>query len=311
MMGNFSVKNTMTQVKIEQITVNENVIVQRKTGSGVNDGNIVCINMKKGLVFVDAGRIAKEAQDFREKMEKKFNKKTLLAILTHSHNDHYFGIAAFNDVPILASKLFYEQYFEQKEKGQLSKEYRQKHVEYIKEGAKQGKYTLDESWHNDWSINFVKAELYPISIGISDEFVIGDKEQQLVFKVIGGHTEESAYLRYLPENILITGDNFNCMHAKNSGCMLAGINWNALEILKQFEEMNPTKVIPGHGPIVEKDYISKSREYFSSTLNKLKEFKEKGILEEEAIKSPELPEFFEEEKHKMHDFILSNWFKQL
>ncbi|MFW9922853.1 MAG: MBL fold metallo-hydrolase [Candidatus Thorarchaeota archaeon] len=301
----------MNKIKIDYITVNDNIIVHRKTGSEVNEGNITCVNMKDGLIFIDTGRNANETLKFRKDMEAKFSKETKFVILSHSHNDHYFGIAAFKDVPIIASKIFYEQYFEQEKQGLLSKEYRQKSVDHIKGEANQGKYTLSEQWHKDWSINFVNAELLPISFGISDELVIGDKDQQLIFKTIGGHTACSGYLHYLPDNILITGDNFNCMHARNSGCMLAGINWDLLEILKKFEDMNPTKIIPGHGPVVEKEYITTSREYFSSTLTKLKELKEKGLSEEEAIQSPELPEFFEEEKHERHDFILSNWFKQL
>ncbi len=53
----------------KQIDVTEDIVMLRTTGSPFNDGNIICINQSDGLVFVDAGRIAETAKEFRKDME--------------------------------------------------------------------------------------------------------------------------------------------------------------------------------------------------------------------------------------------------
>jgi glyoxylase-like metal-dependent hydrolase (beta-lactamase superfamily II) len=301
----------MSSTKLHEIDVAENIVVFRVTGEEFNDGNITCIAMNDGLIFIDAGRKTERTAKFRADMEKKFNKKTKMFLLTHYHWDHYQGIAAFKDVPLFASQLALEANIAQYKKGHLTSEARKQYADGIIEESKKGTFDLSEEWHSDWAPTFINAELYPLQYGIKDQLTINKGEKEILFKVIGGHTECSAYLHYLPDNILITGDNFNCFHASNSGCMLGGINWNGIEILKEFEKINPTKVIPGHGPIVENDYIIKTRKFFEEMFTKLKELKEKGMPIEDAIKDKNLPEFFEEEKHKLYDHILSDWYEKL
>ncbi len=53
----------LSEAKIQHIEVTENVVVHRKTGTGINEGNIICINSDIGLVFIDAGRVAQDAKN--------------------------------------------------------------------------------------------------------------------------------------------------------------------------------------------------------------------------------------------------------
>ena len=115
----------------------------------------------------------------------------------------------------------------------------------------------------------------------------------------------------MPDNVLIAGDNFNANHSENSACMLANLTEEGIKILKMFEELGPKHVIPGHGPAVTKDYITKSREYFEATFAKMKELKIAGLSLEEVKNHPDLPEFFEQEKHQQWDRIMSSWYTQL
>ncbi len=301
----------LKEAKIQHIQVTRNIVVHRKTGTGINEGNIVCLNNDLGLIFVDAGRVTQDAKKFRAEMEKKYKKKAEYLILTHNHGDHTFGAEAFKDLPIISSQKAYDDYYELEKEGKLSKEYRQGFINVMKEKAAKGEFELSESWHKDFATNYLAATLYPPTLAISDEMKLGSPEQQILFKVIGGHSDCSAYLYYLPEDILIAGDNFNCDHAQNSGCMLAGMNDKGIAILKLFEDLNPKKVIPGHGPVVEKDYIRTSRVYFSEMFAKLKELKEKGVSLGEASKHPGLPNFFEDKKHRQWDHIMSSWYSQL
>ena len=301
----------MISAKMNYTEVTENIVSLRITGEEFNDGSVTCIALDDGLIFVDAGRKVERTKKFREEMEKKFNKKAKMMILTHFHWDHYLGVAAFNDIPIYASQKAFEDYTAREKKGHLTNEARAQYIQGMIAESKKGTFTLSEKWHSDWAPTLINAELYPIQYGIKDQIKFNDKDKEVIFKVIGGHTECSAYLLCPSEKVLIAGDNFNCHHAKNSICMLANMSMKGVEILKEFEKLDFSKVVPGHGPVVDKEYVTKTREYFEEMFSKLKELKDKGVPEEEAVKDTSLPEFFEEEKHERHDFIMSNWFKQL
>ena len=97
--------------------------------------------------------------------------------MTHIHNDHFFGIEAFKDLPIYASQQALEDYNKFEQEGKLSLEYRQGYIEAIKEKAANGEFTLSEAWHNDYAVNYLKANIFPITAGISDEKVFGSPEQ--------------------------------------------------------------------------------------------------------------------------------------
>ncbi|MHA1211587.1 MAG: MBL fold metallo-hydrolase, partial [Candidatus Heimdallarchaeota archaeon] len=288
--------------------VTEKISMMRTVGTPFNEGNVICLNQKEGLVFVDSGRNVEDTTKFRLMMEKQFQKKASAVIITHSHPDHYFGNEAFRDLPIIASQKAIELLTEGLEKGQLTHEGRQKFVDYMIEGSKQGQVELSEEWHTEWSKNYVNTDIYLPNIGVRDEFTIGHGSEKFQFKVIGGHSECSAYLYNKIEGILITGDNFNCEHRDNGSCMLAKAI-SGIDILKQFEEMDVTIVIPGHGPAVDKDYITKTRIYLEQMLTRLKELKAKDVPFEKVLKDSSLPEFFEETKPEQWDRILGQWYE--
>ncbi|HUT79598.1 MAG TPA: MBL fold metallo-hydrolase [Candidatus Bathyarchaeia archaeon] len=300
----------MTGKKIVNVDVNENIVMMRTLGTPFNEGNVICLNQKEGLIFIDAGRIAKDTAEFRIAMENRYNKKTLLAILTHSHGDHFFGLEAFKDVPVIATQQAIDEFTKQIESGRFTEKGRELFVQGIIEESKKGTFELTEEWHNDWSVNYLNANLYFPSIGVKDELTIGTGEDEYLFKLIGGHSKCSAYLYNKTNKILITGDNFNCDHAGNSSCMLMGA-MNSVAILKQFEAMDVSVVLPGHGMVVDKTYISKTREYLEEMFAKLKEYKEKGILFDEVLKDENLPEFIEEKKPDDWNRILRLWYENV
>ncbi|NHJ87485.1 MAG: MBL fold metallo-hydrolase [Asgard group archaeon] len=293
--------------KIEYSDVYENIVLMRTIGTPFNEGNVICINQSEGLIFVDSGRIATDTKKFRDDMEKRFNKKALMVILTHTHMDHYLGIEAFKDIPILVSELGFNEFMEAKKQGKFTKEFRTQFIEGIKREAAKGTFQLEDEWHTDFAVNSINANVYLPTLGIPSTAIIGDSENQYIFKIIGGHSEDSAYLYNEKESILIAGDNFNCEHADNSPCMLAGAI-RCIDILKQFETMNISKVIPGHGPVVGKEYITTTRTYLENMLTALKKFKSQNLPIEEVMTHPDLPKFFEDKLPKSWNVILTNWY---
>ena len=85
---------------MEIYNVGKNIVVANLSKIG---SNVVCINTEEGLIFVDTGILLEKVKKFRQDMEKKFKKKTINLILTHAHQDHFFGMKAFLDVPIIAT----------------------------------------------------------------------------------------------------------------------------------------------------------------------------------------------------------------
>ena len=81
--------------KIVEIT--DKVIVLEN----VRYGNLGCIEIDDGLVFVDAGARADIAAQFRAQMEKRFEKEATHLFLTHFHFDHLGGLSAFKDLDVI------------------------------------------------------------------------------------------------------------------------------------------------------------------------------------------------------------------
>lgn len=296
-------------INTEYIDVSENIVLMRITGTGHNEGNVTCIELDDRLVFVDAGRVAKPIKEFRSKMEERFDKVTSLLLLTHTHGDHYFGIDAFSDVPIITTSKGVESIAENM-KTEWSQEGRQKTIEEVKGFFKEQGKPIPEKYKK-WQKDLLEAEIHPPTIGVKDEISIESNGGQIHYRSIGGHSECSAYLFCESENILITGDNLVAEHGSNSACMLAGLGADGVDILQSFEGMNVDKLIPGHGPVVNTDYVRTSREWFTNMFEKLRVLKKKGLSKEEAIADSSLPEFFEEKKPGQWENILGFWYDKL
>ena len=294
--------------EINHYDITEKIVMLRWEKIPFNNGNVICIEQKDGLVFVDAGLLTSITKQFREEMELRFEKKTKLLILTHTHNDHIMGMKAFEDVPIIVTKEGMKVFEEMADKGHFTKEGRKKEMDRLledirKDGREPPKYLTDY-----YIPSFIATErFYPTLT--SDKLIIGSAEEKMIFTSIGGHSKCSAVINLPSEKILITGDNLNSEHAINSGCMLAGAISSVSELEKIFE-IDAVKYILGHGPCVGRDYFRKTIDFFKETLKVLKKLKEEGVPVEEVADHPDMPEFFEE-KHKQWELILSHWYANL
>jgi len=294
-------------VSLKYVQANDSIIVMRIIDSPFNQSNVVCIELEDGLAFVDASLKAVYTSKFRSEMEERFGKKASMLFLTHTHWDHYFGIDAFSDLPIIVSQVGLESLAKSLEE-ELSEEGRVRYLEAMNEQlAELG--PLPEGWEEDWVPNYLNAKLSRPTMGVKDEMTVGSEKRLIQFRVVGGHTDCSAYLYVEPDRVLLSGDNLVAEHAKNSTCMLALLKPSCMELLKLFEDIGPSKIIPGHGPIVETDYVRTSREWFSAMFAKLRSMKDAGVTLENAVKDARLHDFFEPEKHTQWDRILNEWYQ--
>jgi glyoxylase-like metal-dependent hydrolase (beta-lactamase superfamily II) len=214
--------------------------------------------MGKKLVFVDTGLDINQAKKFRKTMEEKFNSNETILIITHSNRDHYMAVEAYDGIPLTVSEEF---------------------IERIKRTSP-GKQVI---FHN--------ASLF------REEVSFNSPDGKLTFRLTGGHTSDSSYGYYQQDKILIAGDN-----------LLSGMpqhffqedpdldNW--ITCLKKWEMMDIDKIVPGHGKLTDKSYVTRVRSYFEKLRKILSESKEEGLKIDEVLERSDLPPYFEKDPDK-------------
>ena len=256
--------------------VTKNVVItagSTDSATPVQTVTMTCIALPDELIFVDCGVFPKVASQFRSDMEKRFQQNTSHLLLTHTHWDHIFAMEAFEDVTVVASKVGI-QYLKRNLKGAFSKEKREKMAE--------------TRFSDDREIaDCIKnARLFLPHVGVKEELVIGS-EKQIIFRVIEGHSKDSACVNVPAEQILCTGDNLLTCYAQ-----LPGKPGKTLEIFNYWGTLDINRVIPGHGPVVGKEYIGKTRTYFEELISALEALKAQNLPVKDVLYHPSLPPYF-------------------
>ncbi len=104
------------------------------------------------------------------------------------------------------------------------------------------------------------------------------------------HTLTDSYIYILEEKLLITGDlffNHILGFTGDSQCYIKG--W--IKALEEMEKLDIDKIIPGHGPIANKDDLVEFRRYLEKLLTVVKEAFKKGKTLDELKESIKLPEY--------------------
>ncbi|MHA1611403.1 MAG: MBL fold metallo-hydrolase, partial [Promethearchaeota archaeon] len=287
----------------------------RYTGTKFNEGNISCIAMDWGLIFIDAGGRTDKAKDFRMKMEEKFKKPSRMMILTHTDGDHTQGMEAFEDLVIIVSEPGMQKALEEEKTGAFKIENRQKLIANIMSRAEEKNSPVSEEWKNDFAPRFIQSKLFVPHFSFKSQLSIRDNTQTLTLSLIQGHTPCSILIDYEthdddPKHILFTGDNLNAEHADNSGCMLSRA-MDSLEQIKYVIEVDTDTYVPGHGPVVNKNYAKQAYEYFVEMKSSLKQLKDQEVNVEEAIKHPSLPPFYEDKTPDFMPIVLKLWYENI
>jgi glyoxylase-like metal-dependent hydrolase (beta-lactamase superfamily II) len=250
------------------IDVSESVVMLEN--EKLHGSNITCLATDDGLVFVDCGLFTDIAAEFRKDMEAKFEKKTIALLLTHGHTDHFFGMGAFADVPVVAAaaeKPLFEH--------QLSIDF-QSRVEGYKrifplfgEALKSAKPFAPTEW-------------------FEEEITFGMGKNRVVIRRTGGHTTGCSYALMKSEGVVVAGDNLQVERYPYFGDQTGDMAvW--IETLKQWEGMDLQKICPGHGTVVDENYVTVVREYYEELVAALRKLKSEGVPMREAVSHPDLP----------------------
>ncbi len=222
--------------------------------------NSVCVNLGNELLFVDTGINPAVAAKFREEMQKEFNQMRASLTITHANSDHYMGLEAFMDLPIIVPDKFMEE-FRRRTKSSENR----------------------------------KLRAFKPTKTFASTFTFGSNENTITFTLAGGHTEDSCYGYFPKEKILIAGDNIVSdmpqyfLHPDAD--LLKFIN-----CLKQWLKMEIDFVIPGHGNVTTPSHIKHVLHYSEELYDFLIKSKQDSLKLEEVLNHKDLPVYFESDR---------------
>ena len=260
-----------------------------------NGSNLACIALEDELVFFDAGLHTKVAAEFRKKMEEKYQRKTGALILTHGHIDHFFGMGAFADVKVIAAKEA-EANIKRFVDANLTEEILDNLEQFfptIKEAGKEAKLFMPNQWFD----------------GIANY----GKNNELVFTVIGGHSNCSSTIYFEKEGAIITGDLMQVERYPYFGEPDTDLEkW--INAIKSWQELNVKSVVPGHGRVVDVEYLTGVKSFFEDMLTAVKELKKEKVPEEEVANHPKIPSGYwpkEAKRNPSYDYSIVNLYRKL
>lgn len=224
--------------------------------------NVGCIVTKEGSVLVDSPFLPREAQNWFQQISGLTKNGIAYLINTDHHFDHILGNCYLTRKTIAhrTARKGFKYYLDlnnlKKETGQFFPGYLEK-----------------------WEDNFGKVEIILPQIVFSDELILylGDMEIQLKF--VGGHSP-ATILIYVPSKaVLFAGDNIeNARHPAMFNAKF--ISW--LNLLKEIERMDVEVIIPGHGPVGNRELAGRQRQYFEEMMGYTRSLKVAGTIKEEA-----------------------------
>lgn len=258
--------------------------------------NMTCLATHEGLYFVDCGMKTELARTFRLDMEKKFSRKTLALLITHPHIDHFWGMAAFSDVDVVAAEPGANLW-----KKQLSIKFNDQVIEsYSRIFPK-----FRESHKT--------AKPFMPTILFKDQIKFGTGNDVLIFTNTGGHTVCSSSVYFPGEKVLVSGDLVQVDQYPYFGD--PGNDLDAwLGAFEQWEGMPIKKVCPGHGRPVDKSHINLMKNYFKDLVTVLRKLKKENLATGEVVRHPDLPKGYwpdEVKRPAWFDYCIAALYRKL
>lgn len=243
------------------------VMVQNDRGS-----NITCIALESGLYFVDTGLSTELATDFRNAMEKRYDKPTAGLILTHMHLDHFLAMGAFSDVPVVAASA-----------GRPLMD-RQLAIEWTDQNI-----AVYNGIFPTFAEDIVTARPFSPTVWVDTEIQLGTSDSMIVFRNTGGHSSCSSFVHFPAESVLIAGDLVQSHKRPYFGDATNDLpTW--IDTLKLWNSMDVAKVCPGHGPVENRAYLESIWTYFEEFQGAVRKLKESGVSLQEAVQHTDFPD---------------------
>jgi len=256
--------------------------------------NLVCLELEDELIFVDAGLLTSYTAEFRKAMEAITGKSASTLIMTHAHLDHLFGMGAFKDCNVIAaeaSKSRFERFINLEYTEDVIRD-RERVFPYFREAATQ-------------------IELRMPTTLVKDTLTVGDDE--IFFKVEGGHSACSSSVHYKSGRVMAAGDLVQAERYPYFGEPDTDLGrW--IDALATWEALDIIHVLPGHGPMVTREYLGSVRTFIRDMLASVKQLKEQGVAVDDIIHHPDLPSGYwphDAERKPAYDYSIRNLYQHL
>ncbi len=255
------------KIDIEEIT-SRTVRINHKDYYDVNAGAII---LDSFIIVIDTLQYPKQTQEFREALEEKYGLPIKYLFITHYHGDHHFGSVKFKDVEIFGSN-------------ELKRNMEMK---------------IDTSWNqksfDDWKESepdladtITEIEIILPHKGFDEKYVLFDNDLRVEFYVSGGHSSCSSVAYFPEQRVLFVGDEI----ASGFWIYMSDSTGSPERWIESFErllELDIDIVVPGHGPIVDKEYIEEQLIF----MKKLKERVLDALAQGKEIEDVNVPNYYE------------------
>jgi cyclase len=229
----------MNSIVLQQVTRSAVAAVDARLQS-----NAAAIVLDDFVIAVDAGMRPYAARSFREQLESTYRRPVRYVCVTHKHADHTFGLTAFRDVTVFASRRLAESL-------ERSADFEPENLAAMRQNDPDGGEWLDE------------VERVVPTVRFEGRMDIANHGRVAEFHHSGGHTDCSVY-GYLPdERVLFSGDLIFAAMFPFAGDATADPEaW--ISTLRQWTSMAIDHVIPGHGPVSGPQEIVKHLEFLET-----------------------------------------------
>jgi len=261
--------------------------------TGEGRGNFGAISLPNYSVVIDASMYPSVAKEFRTYMETTTGTPVTKLILTHYHGDHVFGNQIFKDCQIISScaldTRMREVAVSQWTRAKLEEASKLRPDSY-------GMLDLDKL-----EITF-PTEVFDESLKITDE------RFEIVVKRVGGHTFGSSFVYFPVERILFAGDLIFAKTFPWGGDPTVDPDeW--ILVLKEFQQMDIEKIVPGHGSICDQKEVQAYLNFFEPVARIMRELITEGQTQEEVVGFDGYPEFYISETPERRRDTLIQWYQ--
>ncbi len=258
--------------------------------SGEGRGNIGAIELPNYTIIIDSTMFPKTATAFRNSLEDQMKSPIRKLILTHCHADHVFGNQVYKDCEIISSAPL-----------------KKRLQEFASTEWTPKKLTECEKTFPEFAGKLKEVKITFPTLTFKRSLTLRDEDLTVTVIHSGGHSEDTSYIYFLKEKTLFSGDLIFAKSFPWGGDKTCNPEkW--IETLRRFMTIDIERIVPGHGPICDKEEVETYLEFFESISSVMKELVQKGLDEEEIAEYQGFPDFYPSRRPETKTTSLVNWY---
>lgn len=238
--------------------------------SGEGRGNIGAIELPNYTVVIDSTMFPTTAATFRRSLETQVKSPIKKLVLTHYHVDHVFGNQVFKDCEIISSLQL---------------------LKHMKEAARTFELTDSEIKEQPELAELKELEMTFPTRTFQNTLNLKDNGLSVEITRVGGHTEDTSFVYFPREQTLFAGDLIFAERFPWGGDETCNpTEW--ITALKLFKELKIEKIVPGHGPVCDKEEVNTYLNFFKDTTTIIKKLIDSGFSGKEVAEYDKFPSFY-------------------